>query len=363
MLDRSVSWTVHRRARTVGPVRQPSSSSVSLWKLTAWTVAFPSPCFTDALHRNPHIDRRRDSGSSRRFPTMSSSAEEPSCNWLELPRDITAAILQRIGVVEILSNAQCVCTQWWSICREPSMWRTIYMGSEAYPWEREHHRHLESMCRQAVDRSCGGLVDISILYFGTDELLTHIAASCTQIKRLCLVSCIGFSKGTISEIASKLSMLEDLELSYCSLLEETLEAVGRHCPHLKSLKYNCHGYYNGYCFRIPYIGEDKGAHAIAKTMPELRQLQLVGNILTNVGLEAILNGCPHLEFLDLRQCLSLNLDGKLGKRCAERIKDLRRPLDSTHDYEQRAELEDDYSSDEDTSLQTSMTMVSTMAVT
>lgn len=30
------------------------------------------------------------------------------------------------------------------------------------------------LCRHAVDRSCGGLLDINIDYFGTDDLLKYI---------------------------------------------------------------------------------------------------------------------------------------------------------------------------------------------
>lgn len=33
----------------------------------------------------------------------------------------------------------------------------------------------EIMCRHAVDRSQGGLLEIDLWYFGTDELLNYIA--------------------------------------------------------------------------------------------------------------------------------------------------------------------------------------------
>jgi hypothetical protein len=79
-------------------------------------------------------------------------------------------------------------------------------------------------------------------------------------------------------------------------------------------------------------------------MPELRSLQLFGDKLTNDGLQAILDGCPHLESLDLRQCFNVILAGDLGKRCAGQIKHLRRPLDSTDDYEFYSKLDDDYGS-------------------
>ncbi|CAH8385824.1 unnamed protein product [Eruca vesicaria subsp. sativa] len=67
-------------------------------------------------------------------------------------------------------------------------------------------------------------------------------------------------------------------------------------------------------------------------MPGLRNLQLFGNLLANTGLKVILDNCPNLEHLDLRQCLNVHFVGDLEKQCSERIKVLRRPNDSTHDY-------------------------------
>lgn len=37
---------------------------------------------------------------------------------------------------------------------------------------------LKKMCRHAIDRSCGDLVDVNIEYFGTDELLEYITYRC-----------------------------------------------------------------------------------------------------------------------------------------------------------------------------------------
>ncbi|KAF2317847.1 hypothetical protein GH714_041163 [Hevea brasiliensis] len=134
---------------------------------------------------------------------------------------------------------------------------------------------LGRMCRHAVDRSSGGLVDVNIEYFGTDDLLQYIAD------------------------------------------------------------------------RNPHIECNEEALAIAEHMPHLRYLQIFGNKLTNEGLQAILDGCPHLESLDLRQCFNVNMDGHLGKRCIERIKDLRHPYDPTDDYPFDAEIADVGSSEED----------------
>ena len=124
-------------------------------------------------------------------------------------------------------------------------------------------------------------------------------------------------------------LLEELSIALCSLSKEYLEAVGRCCSLLKSFKWNQQWFAT---FGLCQTECDEEAVAIAKNMPELRHLQLIGNQLTNDGLQAILDGCPQLESLDLRKCFNVTLSGNLGRRCAERIKNLRHPNDSTDDY-------------------------------
>ncbi|CAH1448691.1 unnamed protein product [Lactuca virosa] len=63
-------------------------------------------------------------------------------NWLEMPDELMAKILQRLGTVEILKSSR----------------KDI----------------LKTLTKKAVDLSCGELIDISILGFGNDELLDHI---------------------------------------------------------------------------------------------------------------------------------------------------------------------------------------------
>lgn len=108
-------------------------------------------------------------------------------NWLELPPDLTANILHRLGAIEILESAQKVCTTWRKICKDPAMWRVIDMRNlgdlHAMPY------CLEKMCRHAVDRSEGQLIDINIEYFGTDELLDYIVERYNSfiVFRICLM--------------------------------------------------------------------------------------------------------------------------------------------------------------------------------
>ncbi|XP_074267277.1 F-box protein SKIP19-like [Silene latifolia] len=83
-------------------------------------------------------------------------------------------------------------------------------------------------------------------------------------------------------------------------------------------------------------------------------IMIIGNSLTDVGLTAILDGCPRLQSLDLRACFHIELVGNLGKRLLEQIKDFRRPYDSTDDYNYRTRFynssdssDDDYTYESD----------------
>lgn len=120
-------------------------------------------------------------------------------------------------------------------------------------------------------------------------------------------------------------MLEHLEILVFSFDVDTLKTVGRCCPLLKSLKLVEEQSWK------EHMVSNEEALAIAETMPKLRHLQIIGNGLTNIGLQAILDGCPDLESLDLRQCFNLNLAGQLGKECAKRVKVLYLPHDRVTD--------------------------------
>ncbi|KFK32208.1 hypothetical protein AALP_AA6G211300 [Arabis alpina] len=260
-------------------------------------------------------------------------------NWAELPPELTSSILLRLGAIEIIENAQKVCRSWRRVCKDPSMWRKIDMHNRGDSESTEIN--LESICRHAVDRSQGGLIGIDIWYFGTDDLLQYIAERSSNLRSLKLAMCYPITLIGVVDAVLKLPLLEDLEVSYCEFSEDCLNIVGVACPNLKTFKLNCVGY------RCPSNESDDGALAIAKSMPRLRHLQLFGNRLTNTGLNAILDNCPDLEHLDLRQCFNVKLTRDLERRCSEKIKVVRRPNDSTKDYPYDATVQEMDSSEDD----------------
>ncbi|RHN40321.1 putative F-box domain, leucine-rich repeat domain, L domain-containing protein [Medicago truncatula] len=204
---------------------------------------------------------------------MAVSSVQP--NWLELPRDVTANILQRLGAIEILASACQVCPLWWNIFKDPHMWHTVHITNFRYspcsPYN--YGDNLTKICRNAVARSC-----VLVIYDA------------------CNFRCVrGLSHEGFSETLRKLPLLEELEISQNKQLSnDSLEIVGQCCPLLKSLKYCRHPLDN--------IEMNDAAFGIAKIMPGLHYLKMSLDELTNDDVLAILDGCPLLETLDLRAC-------------------------------------------------------------
>ncbi|XP_058783578.1 F-box protein SKIP19-like [Vicia villosa] len=120
-------------------------------------------------------------------------------NWLELPRDVIANILKRLGTIEILTGACQVCPLWWNICKDPHIWRTINM-SKLISSRYHHGDDLVKICCKAIERSCGQVEEIEIHHFATDDLLAYIAESAGHLRHLRLTSCRGFSDKGFREL-------------------------------------------------------------------------------------------------------------------------------------------------------------------
>ncbi|XP_015166631.1 putative F-box/LRR-repeat protein 23 [Solanum tuberosum] len=269
-------------------------------------------------------------------PSSATPPPPPSPPWVELPREITADIFRRVGVVDTLLNAQNVCNSWWEVCHDPSMWRVIDMRN---PEDMEMDVVFHKSCRVAVDRSQGQLSKINIEYFGNNGLLKCIAERSNQLRHLRLVGCDNISKGSLAAVAKNFPLLEELHIYLTSISIVDIEVIGRSCSQLKSFTLNVCGFRGGLTgFRRLQINVDDQAHAIALNMPELQHLALFGNTMTNEGLCAILDGCPLLESLDLRHCYSIDLEGDVGTRCRQQIIDLKCPHDCTHGYELSAQI-------------------------
>ncbi|KAL6198453.1 hypothetical protein ACLB2K_028242 [Fragaria x ananassa] len=190
------------------------------------------------------------------------------------------------------------CLKWFKIFKDPSMWRTIDMRN-SIRFDDYRPFLFHELCEHAIKCSRGNLVDINVENFGTDVLLEYyIAESSSALKRLCLVGSHRITDGGASCSGFKIS-----------------SAGGP-----------------GHFIDRGYITRNCCIDRALMSSIEIIQIQQT-NQLTNKGLCAILDGCPHLESLDLRQCFNLKLGGKLGRRCVDQVKKLRHPHDSVNDID------------------------------
>jgi len=137
----------------------------------------------------------------------------------------------------------------------------------------------------------------------------------SNLRCIRLDSCDRLSYEGRCDVAKKFPLLEEIYISECLELHISLEVIGQSCPLLKSL--SIYG-----MFDAGRLSCDDEAFIIAKTMPGLLHLVLHGDPLRNVGLLAILDGCPRLESLDILGWISTDFDGSLWKRLHTQIKDL-----------------------------------------
>ncbi|KAI3954346.1 hypothetical protein MKW92_039333 [Papaver armeniacum] len=209
------------------------------------------------------------------------------------------------------------------------------------------------MVIEAVKRSCGQLVELCIIDVNCfiwngdiDYRVEDIADKFGSLRCLRLKSCDVVSGEALMAMVEKSVMLEELEICHCYMVSMgILETIGKTCPRLKSFRLTYDSSTCSYRWGDPTpLLDDYDAKAIAKTMPQLRHLLLSMFELTNHGLKAILDGCLHLQSLDLSQC-KLDLEGEdLLNSLKERLVELTLPDASIIDPSTS-----DRSSDEDTS--------------
>lgn len=259
------------------------------------------------------------------IPSAEAAAFPP---WIELPSDLTANILHRLGAVEILGSAQKVCATWWNLCKDPAMWRVINIINPDGP-KPMNRGECTNMCRRAVDRSQGQLIDLTMAYFGRDELLDYIILRSRHLRRLTLACCYEISTSALVKAIKRVPELEELHLALPYIRAADIETIGISCPMLKSFTLNDLWWKQRQRMHR-WFPENAEALAIAKSMPNLQHLRILGNSLDNEGLQAILDSCPYIESLVLRYCFGVDLVGALGIRC-EQIQHLRLPSDLVDD--------------------------------
>ncbi|CAL5080333.1 unnamed protein product [Urochloa decumbens] len=247
----------------------------------------------------------------------------PRRDWAGLPPELISSIFHRLDPVQIMLGADKVCRSWRRAARdEPELWRRIDMCGYS-DLARRKLADLDQIATDAVLRSqgqCQAFTAERTTLSVTDGFLRFLGNQAPALKCLILVHFYEVSEEGFMEAIQMFPQLEELELSQCWTGHEGLFEVAKACPHLKHLRRNHLGYI--YCFCCPKpCGNDKEAMAIA-TMHGIRSLQLTHDNLTNQGLVAILDNCPHIESLEILKCCNIIIDDALRAKCAH-IKSLK----------------------------------------
>ena len=165
------------------------------------------------------------------------------------------------------------------------------------------------------------------------------------LKALGLVSCGGVSNEGFTQLINKCPLLEDLLLVFCHNVggRDVYEATGRACPQLRRFKLRT----GAFCF----AADKSGGEALGvAAMHGLRTLALHGSDVTNDELAAVLDGCPHLESLDMSKCFNIVADDALRARCAgikSLVLPLRREVYDEDEYETLCSRDVDSAGDSD----------------
>ncbi|XP_078170168.1 putative F-box/LRR-repeat protein 9 [Carex rostrata] len=247
-------------------------------------------------------------------------------NWAELHPDILLLIFEKLGAIDILTTASLVCRNWHRMTTlEQMLWQRIDMTN--FDFSLSTHT-LKRIAQIAIDRSAGKLEEFYADCFATDGLLLYIATRTNSLKSIGLFMCPRVSIKGLMAMAQRTKTLRTLRLinlrgEYNRHASNGIVSIIKMLPMLEELELTC-------TLDAPLYW-DTDALQIGENMHELRSLQLIGNWMTNKGLETILEGCPYLEFLDIRNCLNLVLDEYIMTKLSQ-IRYLKLPDNSADEY-------------------------------
>ncbi|XP_074267273.1 putative F-box protein At4g05475 [Silene latifolia] len=214
---------------------------------------------------------------------ISISPLENQRNWLDLPRDLTLTILKKLEVTEILKSAQFVCKSWYVLCKEPSVRNTIRLydfGESESDLQFEENKYTGMMV-SIVDSNDTDLFNLGIKDFALKIFYPTLHHGTKDFQKLVTMP--------LNPNPNKVTTTET------EVVSDSPPKNNRNWSELprditdNSFKFNQLG------SKCPDMACNDEALAISKNMPELRHLQIIGNSLTDVGLRAILDGCPHLQ--------------------------------------------------------------------
>ncbi|CAI9109500.1 OLC1v1009330C1 [Oldenlandia corymbosa var. corymbosa] len=226
--------------------------------------------------------------------------------WDDLIPDALGLIFRNLSLKEILTVVPVVCKSWKRAVTGPYCWQDI----DIEEWSRHcRPENIDRMLRLLVTWSCGSLRRLSVSGISNDPSFAFVANHAKYLQTLSLQRS-EISDSIVEQVAAKLSAVTFLDLSYCSKIgAHALEAVGKHCKFLTSLRRIMHP-----LEVIDKGSQDDEALAIASTMPKLKHLEVAYLLVRTASMVEVLTKCTQLELLDIRGCWDVKLDENFLKK-------------------------------------------------
>ncbi|KAM0910235.1 hypothetical protein ACQ4PT_014297 [Festuca glaucescens] len=163
-------------------------------------------------------------------------------DWSLLPLDVlSSSVFVRVGAVDVLMGAGLVCHSWLQAAKVPDVWRVLDMENHDVLIYKDDY-DLRAMAKAAVDRSDGQLRVFAARLFVSDELLKYILERSPSLATLRLVFCCDvYSKPLVKVIRESPPLeLRCLDLDDFELTIAELTAMLENCPLLEVLRVrNC----------------------------------------------------------------------------------------------------------------------------
>ncbi|XP_017644549.1 F-box protein FBW2-like [Gossypium arboreum] len=235
-------------------------------------------------------------------------------HWDELLPDVLGLIFSYLSLKELLKVIPCVCKSWSKAVMGPLCWQYIDLFQWSIRWQPHQ---LDRMLRMLVTRSCGSLRSLHVAGLQNDSNFSFITENAGSLRVLRLPRS-EISGSIVEETAQRLSTITFLDLSHCPKIgAKAIEAIGKHCKFLVTLCRNIH-----FLDSAGKVELEDEANAIAATMPRLKHLELRCHFISTECVLKILSGCPHLEHLDIKGCLEVELDHQFLKDKFPKLKNL-----------------------------------------
>ncbi|KAA8647311.1 hypothetical protein EYZ11_009802 [Aspergillus tanneri] len=154
-----------------------------------------------------------------------------------------------------------------------------------------HHiaSHAASRIEEMDLTRCTTITDQGFQFWGNTQF--------TNLRKLCLADCTYLTDQAIVYLTNAAKQLQELDLSFCCALSDTAtEVLALQCSQLTRLN-------------MSFCGSaisDPSLRSIGLHLLHLKRLSVRGCVrVTGAGVEAVADGCTHLESFDVSQCKNL----------------------------------------------------------